>query len=128
MAFFIPFNNTYPNFSNWIDTLDGAEGILYKSIICFFYYGLTELFLSRTLAKYFTKTIVVLKDGKKPNLEAVLARSVLRLIPFECFTFLQGRERGMHDSYSNMFVVNKEKLNQDVMDFFSLVDGKNRIK
>ena len=117
---FIKFNGVYIHFSDWIDALDKAEKIIYNSIICFFYYGLSEYFLSRTLAKYFTKTIVVLKDGSKPNFIAILARTTLRIIPFEGLTFLRGREPGFHDEYSKTFVVKKEKLENSKKEFFEL--------
>jgi uncharacterized RDD family membrane protein YckC len=127
LSSFIKFNLVYPHFSDWIDALDKAEKIIYNSIICFFYYGLTEYFLSRTLAKYFTKTIVVLKDGSKPNFIAVLARTTLRIMPFECLTFLRGREPGFHDEYSKTFVVRKDKLEQNISDFKTLLETENRI-
>jgi uncharacterized RDD family membrane protein YckC len=115
---FIKFNAAYPHFSDWMDTFDQAENFIFKSIIWFFYYGITEFFLSRTLAKYFTKTMVVLKDGSKPKFIAVLARTTLRIMPFECLTFLRGRESGFHDEYSKTFVVRKEKLECSMKEFF----------
>jgi uncharacterized RDD family membrane protein YckC len=127
LSSFVQFNINFPRFSDWIDSLDQYEKIIYRIIICFFYYGLTEYFLSRTLAKYFTKTIVVLKDGSKPNFIAVLARTTLRIMPFECLTFLRGREPGFHDQYSKTFVVKKDKLEQNISDFKTLLDTENLI-
>jgi len=117
LSSFVTFNVNFPRFSDWIDSLDQYEKIIYRVIICFFYYGLAEYFLSRTLAKYFTKTIVVSKDGSKPNFIAILARTTLRIMPFECLTFLRGREPGFHDEYSKTFVVRKDKLEQNISDF-----------
>lgn len=117
---FLKFNAVYPHFSDWIDTFDQAENIIFKSIVWFFYYGITEFFLSRTFAKYFTKTIVVLKDGSKPDFIAILARTALRIMPFEYLTFLRGREPGFHDEYSKTFVVKKDKLEQSLNCFKAL--------
>jgi uncharacterized RDD family membrane protein YckC len=117
---FITFNENSPQLSDWIDSLDQYEKIIYRTIICFFYYGLTEYFFSRTLAKYFTKTIVVLADGSKPDFIAILARTSLRIMPFECLTFLRGREPGFHDEYSKTFVVKKDKLEQSLSNFATL--------
>ncbi|MFM9824826.1 RDD family protein [Flavobacterium sp.] len=96
---FIKFNALYPHFSNWIDTFDRIQNLIFNSIIWFLYYGITEFLFSRTFAKYITKTVVVLKDGFKPNFYAIMTRTVLRIIPFEYFTFLKGRKPGWHDEY-----------------------------
>lgn len=117
LSSFIKFNAVYIHFSDWMDTFDRAENIIFKSIIWFFYYGITEFFLSRTLAKYFTKTVVVLNDGSKPKFIDILARTALRIVPFEYFTFLKGRELGMHDEYSKTFVVKKVKLENSKKEF-----------
>jgi uncharacterized RDD family membrane protein YckC len=117
MSSFIKFNANYLYFSDWIDTFDNIESLVFKSIIWFFYYGITEYFLSRTFAKYFTKTIVVLKDGSKPKLYTILTRTVIRIVPFEYYTFLRGREPGWHDEYSGTFVVKENKLKESLSDF-----------
>lgn len=122
LSSFIRFNAVYPKFSDWIDSLDQTEKMVYRTILCFFYYGLTEYFLSRTVAKYFTKTIVVLEDGSKPNLIAILTRTTLRIMPFECLTFLRGRNPGFHDEYSKTIVVKKDKFDQFLSNFVELND------
>lgn len=103
-----------------VDSFDKMETYLFWSITSFFYYTITETFLSRSLAKYFTKTIVVLEDGSKPKPMDILARSALRLIPFEYFTFLRGRKPGWHDEYSKTFVVIKSKLENSKKEFLEL--------
>lgn len=100
---------------NQVNSFDKMETYLFWSITSFFYYTITEAFLSRSLAKYFTKTIVVLKDGLKPKPIDILDRSALRQIPFEYFTFFQGRKPGWCDEYSNTFVVKKYKLEQTLI-------------
>ena len=78
----------------------------------FLYYSILEILFARTLSKYFTKTIVVMIDGSKPKPIDVLGRSLLRVIPFEYFTFLRGRKPGWHDEYSGTFVVTVSKLKE----------------
>ncbi|WP_304200721.1 RDD family protein [Flavobacterium alvei] len=117
LSSFVYVNANFPKLSNWIDSLDQYEKIIYRIIICFFYYGLTEYLLSKTFAKYFTKTIVVSEDGSKPNFITILARTSLRIMPFECLTFLRGREPGFHDDYSKTFVVKKDKLENSKKEF-----------
>jgi len=124
---FVKFNAVYLHLSDWIDTFDQTENLVFKSIIWFFYYGVTELFLARTFAKYITKTVVVLKDGSKPKFIAILSRTTLRIVPFEWLTFLKGREPGLHDEYSKTFVVKNDKLKQSIIDFERLLEIENPI-
>jgi uncharacterized RDD family membrane protein YckC len=104
-----------------INSLDMIERYLFWSVISFVYYGVTEFFLSRSLAKYFTKTIVVMEDGSKPDLITILARTALRIFPFEALTFLRGRALGLHDENSKTFVVIKSKLEQQMNDHLEIV-------
>ncbi|MES2545197.1 MAG: RDD family protein [Bacteroidota bacterium] len=103
--------------ANKIDSLDLIERYMFWCVVHFFYYGITETFLSQSFAKYFTKTVVVMEDGSKPKVIDILARTTLRLVPFEYFTFLQGRKPGLHDEYSKTFVVRKDKLEKYIIDF-----------
>ncbi|MEN9908241.1 MAG: hypothetical protein RLZZ540_1390 [Bacteroidota bacterium] len=98
--------------SNRINSFDMIERYLFWSIIIFIYFGVTEAFLSRSLAKYFTKTIVVMEDGLKPDKMTILARTLVRIFPFEPLSFLRGRTLGLHDEKSRTFVVMKSKLEQ----------------
>jgi uncharacterized RDD family membrane protein YckC len=105
---------------NRLDSFDKMETYLFWAITSFIYYTITETILSRSLAKYFTQTIVVLEDGTKPTPIDILARSALRQIPFEYLTFLRGRKPGWHDEYSKTFAVRKQKLKQSIIDFKEL--------
>jgi len=107
---------------NRVDSFDKMETYLFWSITSFIFYTITETILSRSLAKYFTQTIVVLEDGTKPTPIDILARSAIRLIPFEYFTFLRGRKPGWHDELSKTFVVNIEKLENTKKEFLMLQD------
>lgn len=117
---FIPFNNKYVYILNWFESFDKLQNFLFWTILMFLYYATFELLFARTLSKYFTKTIVVMKDGSKPAIIAVLGRTLLRLVPLEYFTFLEGRKLGMHDEYSKTYVVRKDKLEQSIIDFKEL--------
>ena len=95
--------------SNWVTSLSLIESFFFGLIILFFYYGLTEMYFSRTFAKYFTKTLVVKHDGSKPNMKSIIIRTVSRLIPLEPFSFLTA-ERGWHDTLSVTYVVKKHEF------------------
>lgn len=104
-----------------INSLDMIERYMFWSLISFVYYGVTEVFLSRSPAKYLTKTIVVMEDGSKPSLLTILTRTILRVFPFEPLTFLRGRALGLHDENSRTFVVIKSKLEQQMNEHLELV-------
>jgi uncharacterized RDD family membrane protein YckC len=108
------------SFLTWYNSLDVYELYLFSSVAMFFYYFLTEKFFSRSLSKFITNTLVVKENGTKPNTIDILARSVLRIIPFEYLTFLRGRKPGIHDDYSNTFVVKKNKFLQNIKEFEDL--------
>ncbi len=98
--------------SNWAESTTTYEKLFFLIIIMFSYYFLTEMFFSRTFAKYFSKTIVITKDGLKPGFNAILIRTLTRFIPVECLTFLGVNVRGLHDLFSDTYVVRKHEFNK----------------
>ena len=78
--------------SNWVKSLSLIENLFFGLIILFFYYAFTEMYFSRTFAKYFTKTMVVRVDGSKPNTKNVMIRTVSRLNPIDPFSFWVNRK------------------------------------
>lgn len=98
--------------TNWIESLNYMEIFIIGLAIMISYYSLTEIYFSRTFAKYFTKTIVIMGDGSKPNGYTVMKRTMGRLIPFEFLSFLGRNSRGWHDMISQTYVVRKHEFNQ----------------
>lgn len=98
--------------THWIESMSKGEEYLLGITITLFYYGLTEMYFSRTIAKYFTKTLVVMEDGSRPGRDTIIKRTLCRLIPFDALTFLGSNSRGWHDSFSNTYVVQKHKFNE----------------
>ena len=103
-------SNNY-ELANWIESTTTVEKLLFWSVILFLYYFLTETYFSRTFAKYFTKTIVVTKDGSRPNKRTISIRTLSRFIPLEALTFLGTNVRGLHDLFSDTYVVRKHEFN-----------------
>ncbi|MFV8359157.1 RDD family protein [Flavobacterium sp. LS1P3] len=95
--------------SNWVSSLSAVESFFFGLVILFFYYGLTEMYFSRTFGKYFTKTLVVKHDGSRPNMKSIIIRTLSRLIPLEPFSFLTA-DRGWHDTLSVTYVVKKHEF------------------
>ena len=119
IAAFIAFDG-YNSLLDWLNSFDKAQNFLLWTIIMFLYYAAFEIVFARTISKYFTKTIVVKIDGSKPKLTDVLGRTLVRIIPFEYFTFFRGRKPGWHDELSKTYVVKKDKLEQSLIDFKAL--------
>lgn len=101
-----------------VKNMSSFEYFLFGLIILFFYYILTETYFSRSFAKYFTKTLVVMRDGSKPTNRVILKRTLCRLIPFEAFSFLGANPRGWHDTFSHTYVVKKHAFNDKKRLFF----------
>ena len=103
--------NNY-NLTNWAESTTIFQRLLFWAILLFFYYFLTETYFSRTFAKYFSKTIVVTKDGSRPKTYTIFIRTLSRFIPLECLTFLGTNVRGgLHDLFSDTYVVRKYEFN-----------------
>ena len=92
--------------------LDGIlidEGNLLFTIffifLTLFYYIVMESLTGRTMAKFITRTKVVMENGDKPTFEVILTRSLCRLIPFDAFSFLGDDGVGWHDSLSKTRVI-----------------------
>ena len=100
------------NLSNWAESTTVLERLFFWVVILFLYYFLTETYFSRTFAKYFTKTIVVTKNGLRPKIRTVFIRTLSRFIPLECLTFLGTNVRGLHDLFSDTYVVKKHEFNE----------------
>jgi uncharacterized RDD family membrane protein YckC len=118
-AAFIAFDG-YNSLLDWLNSFDKAQNFLFWTILMFLYYATFEILFARTLSKYFTKTIVVMIDGSKPKPIAILGRTLIRIIPFEYFTFFRGRKPGWHDELSKTYVVKNDKLEQIIADFKAL--------
>ncbi|MFV8268726.1 RDD family protein [Flavobacterium sp. GT2N3] len=101
---------SFPSLSASIESMGIIEQILIGIIILIIYYSLTEIYFSRTFAKYFTKTMVVMYDGSKPDNKTIFMRTFCRLIPIDPLSYFGNNPRGWHDSISNTFVVNKHEL------------------
>jgi len=78
---------------------------LFGAVVGMIYYGVQEHYTGRTIAKYLTKTKVVMQDGSKPSFKTIIIRSLCRFIPFEALTFLFGDNTGLHDKISKTRVV-----------------------
>lgn len=84
------------------------------------YYNFFEIFTSRTIGKFCTNTIVVDENGNKANYEAIMIRSLIRIIPLYWISFIIFPTRGLHDVASKTYVVNKRELDEKKRLFYAL--------
>ena len=77
-----------------------------------FMYFICEYLWQRTPGKFLTKTVVIDEYGKRPDIPSLIARSLIRLVPFEAFSCFGTHSRGWHDKWSNTYVVAKEELEE----------------
>lgn len=114
------------NFDEWIE----EENVLVEYLIYYFfmilYYIFFKGYFSRSIAKYITNTVVVMKDGSKPDFETIGKRSLCRLIPFNALSFLGSKSTGWHDTMSKTFVVDK-KLFENYKNKIKEMDEINEI-
>lgn len=96
--------------ADWIEDSDFTEQLIIGIVLSFCYYSVTEIYFSRSIAKYFTKTLVVMRDGSKPSNKTIIIRTLCRFIPFEAFTYLGENARGWHDYFSETYVVRKRRF------------------
>ena len=94
-------------FSDRLQAITEFESYLVFFFFFFLYYLVMEFYAGRTLAKFVTGTVVVLKDGTKPRLYTIGIRTFFRIIPFDGISFLGSQGSGMHDTFSKTFVVKK---------------------
>ena len=94
----------------WLQNVSDLEAQLVFIVFMLTYFIAFETFTSRSLAKFITGTIVVMEDGSKPDLGTITKRTFCRFIPFDALTFFSTNARGWHDSISDTFVVNKNRL------------------
>tara|TARA_Y100001934_G_C12267859_1_gene733313 strand:+ start:561 stop:1157 length:597 start_codon:yes stop_codon:yes gene_type:complete len=68
------------------------------------YYVFMEYRYQKTIAKFLTRTKVVMEDGRKPELKDILLRTTCRFIPFDRFSYFFSN-LGLHDKFSNTKVL-----------------------
>lgn len=102
-----------------IENMNRIEEYALGIVILLIYYNITEILLGRSISKFITKTIVVMEDGSKPNAQAILVRTLSRIIPFNHLSFLGTPCRGWHDSISKTYVVQKKLLEEKRNLFYS---------
>lgn len=79
--------------------------LLWSVAVHLLYYGLFEGLLYRTPGKMLTGTRVMTLDGDDPSGWQVLVRTLVRLVPFEAFSFFGGLNTGWHDRWSGTCIV-----------------------
>ena len=78
------------------------------SIMLAFLYALTESNLKgKTIGKHLTRTRVVNFEGRQPDNDTIMLRSLARVVPFEPLSYL-GESDGWHDRWTNTMVIDED--------------------
>ena len=85
--------------------VDFIQSAGFPILLYFLYYFGMELAFNRTLGKLITHTQVISVKNNRPQLIHILARTILRLVPFDAFSYLMGSEQGIHDALSQTKLV-----------------------
>jgi uncharacterized RDD family membrane protein YckC len=84
--------------------LDEIPDLVFRVALIVIYYVTLEGFFGTTLGKLITRTMVIAQDGGKAGFGRILGRSLIRLVPFEGFSFWFS-DHGWHDAWSKTRVV-----------------------
>lgn len=103
----------------WLEGMNKIQEYIFGAVLSIFYYSIFESITARSLGKFITNTIVVLKDGTKPPIETILRRSLYRVVPLNALSFLWG-DRIWHDKYTDTFVVSKSGLDAEIQRYNNL--------
>lgn len=95
-----------------------------SSSVVLLYYNFFEILTSRTVGKFCTNTIVVDENGDRANYEAIMIRSLMRIIPLYWVSFAVFPTRGLHDVASKTYVVNKKELEEKKRLFNAIQNGE----
>lgn len=74
-------------------------------IVYYLFYVVLEGTTGRTLGKFITGTKVLSYNYERASLLQIMGRSLVRLVPFEQFSILFGKEGMWHDQASNTITV-----------------------
>ncbi|MCK9446920.1 RDD family protein [bacterium] len=89
-------------------------------LIVFIYYLFFEFKWQKTPGKWITKSVVVVRDGSKPDFSHILIRTISRFIPFEAFSFIGKNPIGWHDKISKTIVIDDDKRKETLIESSSL--------
>jgi len=79
---------------------------LWGAIMVVFYYSICEYFFKgKTLGKLITRTRAVMEDNRRLDFQSALVRSLIRVVPFEAFSYLGEKPTGWHDDWSKTKVI-----------------------
>jgi uncharacterized RDD family membrane protein YckC len=76
-------------------------------ILTTYYIFFETVYKGKTPGKWIMRTRVVELDGSSPSLDTISKRSLIRVIPFEGFSYLGNNPSGWHDRWSGTLVIDE---------------------
>lgn len=80
------------------------QGMIFYITYYLLFEGVTG---GKSLGKMLTKTRVLTLEGNPPEVGHILGRSLIRIVPFEPFSFLGKSLHGWHDRWSKTVVIDE---------------------
>ena len=113
-----------PSLQDFLNSFSNSFGerpvlVLIIAICRVIYYFSFEATLGVTSAKLLSETRVVDEDGNKPSVGKIAVRTLLRIVPFEAFTFFM--HSGLHDRSSQTYVVNEKRTGVKGSRYFLII-------
>ena len=105
-AFLVGFSIYFSGLGSWYEALSPGQHFLLDIGIFIVYFATQEALWGRTLGKLITRTRVVTEHDQPITWKHAMLRSLVRLVPFEAFSFLSSSQpRGWHDRWTGTKVV-----------------------
>lgn len=98
------------NYNNTVYFIALLNLWLFTIVFQYLYYFLFEAIWQRTPAKFITGTKVVTSSGEKPSIGTIAIRTIIRLVPFDAFSFLGLKMYGWHDRWSGTYVIKVKRI------------------
>lgn len=104
-SFIVAIFLTILGFGGLFERMGIFEEYFFSIVVYVLYYVTFEGAFGWTVAKLITKTRIVDASGATPGFAKLLARSFIRVVPFEMFSFLGKGPVGWHDTWSGTRVI-----------------------
>ncbi len=110
------FDYDVETFDTFIETPIGSLLDKILTALCLsIYFILFELTIQRTPAKVLLRLRIVNEEGLPLSSKQIIQRNFSRLIPFEGVSYIAANPRGLHDKFSDSYVIDDSEFYQKLL-------------
>jgi uncharacterized RDD family membrane protein YckC len=84
---------------HWFENISTLVDYIITYSISLIYFIVLEFYFAKSIAKFITRTTVVLESGEKPASRDIIIRSFSRIVPFDALSFLGEDSFGWHHKW-----------------------------